>query len=98
MTKRATGPDYRATRKWYENWVTRRTEALRNGGAGLVVVRCEGCGVAIASSHVDRAKGEPAVLMDFPENAGGWTCTRCGTCPTCGYLLCVCERTEVARG
>lgn len=55
----------------------RRQDALKNGFKGLVPVLCGTCSRPIATSWVDRAKGEPPILMEFPEDAAGWTCTRC---------------------
>lgn len=57
--------------------MARRQEALRNGCVGLVPVCCGTCGRPIATTSVDRARGEPPILYDFPENAPGWTCTEC---------------------
>jgi hypothetical protein len=57
--------------------IARRSEALRNGGVGLVVVRCGACKCPIATTAEDRRKGEPDVLMEFPDDAGGWTCVDC---------------------
>lgn len=53
-------------------------QAIKDGRpSGLVPVRCEKCQRPIATTKVDQAKGEPPILLEFPENATGWTCTRC---------------------
>lgn len=58
--------------------LARRRAAILAGGAGLVPVCCRECGRAIATTFVDRAKGEPDILLDFPENIGdNWICTEC---------------------
>lgn len=55
--------------------------AMKNGRKdhGLVPVMCGDCGGAIATTKVDRDKGEPIILYEFPENAKGWT--HGGHCP-----------------
>lgn len=55
----------------------RRREAMKNGFVGLVPVCCGECRRPIATTSVDRARGEPAILFDFPEHATGWTCNEC---------------------
>lgn len=55
----------------------RRREAMQNGYAGLVPVLCGKCRRPIATTKVDREKGEPPILLEFPEDAKGWTCTDC---------------------
>lgn len=60
-----------------ESWA-RRAEALKNPiGSGLVVVRCKHCNRPIATTKQDQKRGEPPVLLDFPENATNWVCTEC---------------------
>lgn len=73
--------------------VARRQHALKNPfGSGLVIVRCEKCQRPIATTDVDRAKGEPPILLDFPEYATGWECFECAACPTCNAIVgCRCE-------
>jgi hypothetical protein len=47
---------------------------------GLVVVRCGTCQRPIATTKEDQKRRpipEPPILLDFPEYAGGWTCTTC---------------------
>jgi hypothetical protein len=68
--------------KRYPHLLAERQRALdvfkRDPAAsGLVFVRCMRCDRSIATSSVDRARGEPPVLLDFPEHAAGWVCTEC---------------------
>lgn len=70
--------DYRGLRAKIAADHARRQEALRNGCAGMVPVCCRTCARPIATTSVDRAKNEPAILMDFPENISpNWECTDC---------------------
>jgi len=64
-------------RKQIQASIAQRQLALQNGGEGLVPVCCETCGRPIATTAVDRARGEPPILLDFPGYAKGWTCTEC---------------------
>lgn len=50
----------------------------------LIVVRCRLCGTPIQTTAVERAHGEPALLLDLRDthDPESWECSRCQWPPT----------------
>lgn len=77
-------PDFRKLRERIAHEYRLRAEAIAIGTPqawlerGFVPAECQYCQRFIATSAVDRANGEPPILMEFDDpNRQAWTCFDC---------------------